>query len=1168
MIAGVEENSQSRFIDYTFATPWESLCSELEQSMKRWISPESVIVHPDELDHSVTTTSVVEENTEAPGDSPVNGGSSRNNDGVNDEGSDRDAGRAVYAVKSNGSYSNGSSSSPPILKSKDANKTDYKTIITYLDTKYVFSYCKEGVEDEDPTRTSFQQKIRDWFGISNFFLFTGESRRFTATSSQRQTLLSALCTSLHSAGCLNVPAFFAPLDFYKAEIFIADVKGYEILSIAVSADDQLRCAVMYETAVIDGVDPRNELYYLDGLLKHFDQKLYSYSVGSVGVHDAECSVKEIFHYNHDGSSLSQRTQPPLIAQEVLNSQAASSSSSGMCTYSHINYLSQLWCLFPDYLPVSAATSELEIHIRYGDLKQGSFMDNERYTTFQPSKQDASNWSVRAAFKPLPKIAMKRILIDGQVHQSSSNLASCLRRLLAFFTYTHCSCASDVAMISLLKLNKSPESKIKHVDRASSILASANISGRTRAVFDDMFSKIARSTRAPEASKYMSLLFSHHNRWPTNYSGNNDNNGQGRNGSNSLCGLGSLPELLGVAIGSLAVDMQSIAEMWADCVLELRRHWEQDLPLPAMWGPLFASGIDESRLDQLETSAFVTSAQPTQVPTPEVPAQSAWTRHLWNDCLTQRNVKEGNFVTVPDRSQPLLMQKLQYLNFCTLMKKEGNFRFVPADKPLQESDSSLGSVTIDSKINNTSNIALLRRVPLTSDAAAQRKHLEAKLTSGKSNSVAENPLLRWQVTHPALVADIRAYKHKFPDRGLKDFLRWYTGNAELAELGPTPSSRSTPAPAGENDLDSGSEHSSVFSPGIASPSRPLTPGAYRTAGILHDGYKNSSGGIYEEPVAAEAWSLLWDLCEPCAAANQRVMFRVETEAEKCIAYLEDLNARDLSVQLLLLATTSIYAMLHNELRPWRFPVPPQSPASNTSTSTSNRQGPTTKDDSTSNRGRLVSIDSDDITEDESTAAVGDVDLAANALMCAEIAQLKEDMCNFERLVRLFCEDAVSLGTPSKSSTYNSSIVEFISCAERVISRIEALEEKIVRYHEVGTVLMIPCAGPGSRFVTAVCGANGKLCTARTNGDVLSLFELVKFVSRGTESHSWNSEDGRELGKPTKKTFSLKCSASSRLVDNAGVDDPDSPLLTALEHSMSAHTEGGKLFVATKFSEIDS
>jgi hypothetical protein len=77
-----------------------------------------------------------------------------------------------------------------------------------------------------------------------------------------------------------------------------------------------------------------------------------------------------------------------------------------------------------------------------------------------------------------------------------------------------------------------------------------------------------------------------------------------------------------------------------------------------------------------------------------------------------------------------------------------------------------------------------------------------------------------------------------------------------------------------------------------------------------------------------------------------------------------------------------------------------------------------------------------------------------------------------------------------------------------------------------------------------------------------------VSRGTERHSWNSEDGRELGKPTKKTFSLKCSASSRLVDNAGVDDPDSPLLTALEHSMSAHTEGGKLFVATKFSEIDS
>jgi hypothetical protein len=35
---GVEENSSSRFVDYTMATPWETLSSEIEQAIKKWNS--------------------------------------------------------------------------------------------------------------------------------------------------------------------------------------------------------------------------------------------------------------------------------------------------------------------------------------------------------------------------------------------------------------------------------------------------------------------------------------------------------------------------------------------------------------------------------------------------------------------------------------------------------------------------------------------------------------------------------------------------------------------------------------------------------------------------------------------------------------------------------------------------------------------------------------------------------------------------------------------------------------------------------------------------------------------------------------------------------------------------------------------------------------------------
>lgn len=53
--------------------------------------------------------------------------------------------------------------------------------------------------------------------------------------------------------------------------------------------------------------------------------------------------------------------------------------------------------------------------------------------------------------------------------------------------------------------------------------------------------------------------------------------------------------------------------------------------------------------------------------------------------------------------------------------------------------------------------LLRRLPLTTDAMAQHDHLSRKLNAGQSRTCNDNPLLRWQVSMPALVSDVRSFK---------------------------------------------------------------------------------------------------------------------------------------------------------------------------------------------------------------------------------------------------------------------------------------------------------------------------------------------------------------------------------------------------------------------------
>ncbi len=60
--------------------------------------------------------------------------------------------------------------------------------------------------------------------------------------------------------------------------------------------------------------------------------------------------------------------------------------------------------------------------------------------------------------------------------------------------------------------------------------------------------------------------------------------------------------------------------------------------------------------------------------------------------------------------------------------------------------------------------------------------------------------------------------------------------------------------------------------------------------------------------------VWDSCAPCSTMEQKPLFRVVTEAEKCLTYFENLTLNQLYADLLVNVLQSTITMLYSELSP--------------------------------------------------------------------------------------------------------------------------------------------------------------------------------------------------------------------------------------------------------------
>lgn len=672
-MSGVEENAISRFIDYTFATPFEELSHKIFDAAKKWLT-------------------------------------------------------------------------------HDQSQTASKIRLLYQDSDYFLSFVNDGLKVRESSE-SFAS-LRKSFGVSKFLLLSPGSRWTDLTPSTKQALLSAISiasSSLWSVG-MSIPFFIASTELEKLDSDQCIFLGIEIRA----ASELSTLVTTFESHLHQEVSSRHELYCLDGVLKNFESRLMNFAgLDCASVRESiKCDVIEEFRYLHDGSVLSQRTQPPLFTRNPRSKD--SSFRHAMCS---------LWCALPDYNPRVALTSDLKIELRYAQIRPGCFVDNDRLTTLQPSKQLPRAWRLETSFKPTYEIASKvSNHPDGDSAAASNMLSTCIRRLLAFQLASQMNTSTDVTLSSI-----GGDTSVLPPDLLSRVTSIASdLSPLTQTIVESMLSSrriredlqehpglVDEQDEHPFKQSFpaglKAILFSHLQ-------------------AEAETQLGSWMDLFSVFVGCSAFDVGHVAEMWIDCLEELRLHWEVESTIPRSWGsPAVATesihwettrdrnvkttnrheNVKETTHDvELDASGVgsdsAVGGEASSVSQTKCETESfLWERQLWANKIA-RLIDSGLFVCRPDLRQFLVTQKLQLLNMCIACKKERIFCCIPKEYGPFRVSRSVSAVGTGATGATVVQPSLQRRQPVTADGLIHYKQMCAKFSSSAGGEVGDNQLVKWQV----------------------------------------------------------------------------------------------------------------------------------------------------------------------------------------------------------------------------------------------------------------------------------------------------------------------------------------------------------------------------------------------------------------------------------------
>ena len=594
------------------------------------------------------------------------------------------------------------------------------TVLKYVDT----STTEEGIgEDEDVIGRLF--KVKQYVAM-----VATEDDMYSFTPSMKSYVYSSLITASAAVSGASCPSSLqdggndsdnlrdiAVFFYGKCE---REIYGYHRLSISYCVD-AVRHYISY---ILEDVDRGNPLYYLDGLLSTFQRDISSF------VHQSEIT-KTVF------VELMESFVIPYAPLEV----------SGQVFNDHPvlqNTIEDLWFSNYDFSPYTDQSFALIVKAQWKDIKHSNIIENSKFSTFQPSKLTPECWSVRLSYDP---------------NTRALPLSRCLRKLFALYLFGQ----NISEKYSVSEFHKS----ISVLNTESSVSSSAfqntkrmatDLSQSTRNVLDYMFDNASILTEKSDFEEYLMKLNARF-LWVKR----EEIESVGLIPWNWLKELGAAPvgswlSLAAIYVGSKD-SLYEMLDIWQEFVRDLRVHQESSVPIARLYPPTpIGNGGNDGNAS---CNDFNYRSE-----------QEKCHELFWDDIMTQKR-KHGTPFSLPDRTKSVMYHKLQLLQMCILCKDESVHTTVELKKDDLTYLRKAGIVIPD----------LLRRMPPTRDFQLQQQVIADHVSNGEKDSDinVDHPLLKWQITHPAIVADCRAFKALNSEAAFEDFLEFYKSTSLINAL---------------------------------------------------------------------------------------------------------------------------------------------------------------------------------------------------------------------------------------------------------------------------------------------------------------------------------------------------------------------------------------------------
>jgi hypothetical protein len=670
-VSGVEENVNSRFIDYTKATPWEYLVADIEKNIRTWImsKKENESNNPDHMDESHE---------------------------VEIEYLDKKylLSYEIHEHRSTHSFV------------EKVGISLWFDIPRYL----VFNRVEETLSDVSERRVLFSALISALDSsrcqIPVFLTSEPQESIFYSKEVLGYEIISPRVTE-HNAGayCDHEPAI------YQYESLILDAVNRKHSFYYLDGLSRLFGAKLWKFS--SGTISISEETVIVSAWEHYEY-----------IPPTDYSTRE--RVDLWGLS-STPTAPPTLYSSDSFSQSEFSRQMSQNSFSTPFEISlppviqstmeDLLAPFPDgattFVSGDIPLAKLTIQTYFENLKQSAVVDNDYYTTLLPSKLPFTSWSAEAEFSSNYITVPSSPLDLSSPPQLSPTYSTSLRKLLALYIcgksckpgHTYRSVSGKDGPVKVLNTDKAMQiSSVLSLDTRKAVfglcqsisLPTENTNNSGILPQDLLMRVFSRSLWIDiSEEQHGSLLYENHFDLKTKdkdkdnkmkdpqslksfQSKDNTNaidpkrsqtsdspdkkSGSGSGGTNkSTTGkfpmpwkwllnsgivaspVGSWLSLISVYISSLN-DIKSMASLWVECLEEVRIHWENRVPIPRLFPPVPISkgGSQQSLMKFLPDGRC-----------------NIWENPLWTDVIERKAATATPFM-LPDTSQCLPFQKLQVI----------------------------------------------------------------------------------------------------------------------------------------------------------------------------------------------------------------------------------------------------------------------------------------------------------------------------------------------------------------------------------------------------------------------------------------------------------------------------------------------------------------------------